>query len=287
VPGMPGTGALGSDLVPPEYCLIRLIDVTVQPGKIYQYRIQVRMANPNYKRTDVASPAYAEDLELKSDKWYIIGGEENPQNVVVPPEQIYYAVDQRDVDGPRNYKGIHSYDQLHRDRQVAFQIHQWTENVSPERRTFTPVGEWLIAERVLVNRGEYIGRTERVEVPLWRETMDAFVLAASPIAGRQKGSGLEVNFSHLKEEAILVDFEGPDHNYQRAGGPAVKETTATEVLILSHDGKLLARDSETDRKNAERVDRLNAWRQRIKDVKESKAPGDPTKPPGNPFNNRN
>jgi len=228
------------------------------------------MANPNYKRTDVASPAYAEDLELKSDNWFII-----PQPVVVPLEMICYAVDQKDLDGARSYRGIHANETLKKNQQVTFQIHQWTENVSPDRRVVTPVGEWLIAERIIVNRGEYIGRKERVEVPLWRETMDAFVLAATGVAGRQK-SGMEVNFGHARNEAIMVDFEGPEHTYQRAGGPAVKETTTTEVLILSHDGKLVAHDSETDKKNAERIERLEAWRKRIKDIKEQK-------PPVNPF----
>jgi hypothetical protein len=51
----------------PDYCLLRVIDVTVQPGKVYQYRLRVRMANPNYGRKDVAAPELARDRELCSE----------------------------------------------------------------------------------------------------------------------------------------------------------------------------------------------------------------------------
>jgi hypothetical protein len=51
----------------PDYCLLRVIDVTVQPGKVYQYRLRVRMANPNYGRKNVASPKLARDREIGSE----------------------------------------------------------------------------------------------------------------------------------------------------------------------------------------------------------------------------
>jgi hypothetical protein len=48
----------------PDYCLVRVIDVTVEPGKVYQYRLRVRMANPNFGRKDVAAPELARDREI-------------------------------------------------------------------------------------------------------------------------------------------------------------------------------------------------------------------------------
>lgn len=62
----------------PRYCLLRVLDPTVQPGRTYQYRLQVRMANPNYGRKDVAAPGLADAREIRSD-WY-----EVPQKVVSP-----------------------------------------------------------------------------------------------------------------------------------------------------------------------------------------------------------
>ena len=32
----------------PDYCLLRFPDFTVAPGQTYEYRVRVRMANPNY-----------------------------------------------------------------------------------------------------------------------------------------------------------------------------------------------------------------------------------------------
>ncbi len=166
MPPKPGEPA-GED-IPPEYVLVRAIDVTVQPGTIYQYRIQIRMANPNFQRTDVSNPDWAKGEELKSD-WLVI---DDP--VVVPPEMYYYAVDQKEVDNkvrPRSYMGLNALQILHKERQVAFQIHRWVENASIIPGQNLPAGEWAVAERILVNRGEPIGRVARVEIPLWKDTL--------------------------------------------------------------------------------------------------------------------
>src|SRR5262249_33560162 len=64
-------GVLGTDEAPsvPEYVLVRFFDFTIKPGETYEYRVQVRMANPNYQRTrDVAYPELAKDPELKPSK---------------------------------------------------------------------------------------------------------------------------------------------------------------------------------------------------------------------------
>jgi hypothetical protein len=156
----------------PEYCLLRFLDPTVQPDRIYQYRLQVRMANPNYGRKDVAAPDLAAVWEIHSD-WY-----EVPQKVVVPPELVYYAVDQKELAGVNRYKGIHRDAWLNKDR-AALQIHRWLETFSPklDRTRELPVGEWVVAERVIAHRGEYVGFPQRIEFPYWRTTQEQFVLA--------------------------------------------------------------------------------------------------------------
>jgi hypothetical protein len=280
--------------VTPHHCLIRLVDVTIKPGTIYQYRVQVRMANPNFKRTDVANPKYAEHPELgqvevnvdgkkewvHEDRWYQL-----PDNVSVPPERLYYAVDQKQLDLKdtnlaKDYRCVGfstPYDSKH---QAVFQIHRWLEDVAPTKREFTPVGEWGVAERIVVNRGEYIGRPVRIEVPVWMSDLDGFHLAANNLANRRI-NGIEVDFGSPVNEAILVDYEGGKLEHQRPGGVKVQEDTTVETLILSSDGRLLAHDSRSDTNNAERKNRVQAWRDRIKDVKEQKT-GD-TKPMGSPF----
>src|SRR5262249_15040718 len=50
----------------PEYCLVRLIDENVQAGFSYQYRIQVKMLNPSFKRRDlVAYDSLADKPEIE------------------------------------------------------------------------------------------------------------------------------------------------------------------------------------------------------------------------------
>jgi hypothetical protein len=272
---------------PPEHVLVRLLDVTVKPGTIYQYRVQVRMANPNYKRSDVASPQYALGEELESDEWFEIKDKDgNLQSVVVPPEMIYYVVDQKELDNAekaRSYKGMNANQNVEKDRQVAFQIHRWLENAAAPgsgSREFVPVGEWVVAERVIVNRGEPIGRVLRVDVPIWKDTLESFIIPTETEAGR-KVSGSKINFAHEPQESLLVDFEGPEAVAQH-GANTVKEPISTEVLILSNDGKLLARTSESDKSDKDRASRFSDWRIRVQEVKDGKPAGD--KPMGtNPF----
>jgi hypothetical protein len=294
----------GGDAKAPDHCLIRLVDVTIKPGVIYQYRVQVRMANPNYKRTDVANPKYAEYPELgvanvmgpdgkyhltHEDKWYVIGGADTPLNVSVPPERLYFAVDQKPLDLDRNSKVPSDYRCVGfglpyaRDHQAVFQIHQWLEELDTDKKAhdFTPVGEWAVAERIVVNRGEYIGRKVRVEVPVWMPALDTFHLAASGSANKRI-TGVEVDFANPVNETILIDFEGGPIQYQRPGALKVQEDTTLETVMLSPEGKLLAHDSQSDTNNIDRKNRLVAWRERIKDVKEPKT-GDNKPTTGTPF----
>ncbi len=267
--------------IPPTHCPVRIIDVTVRPGTIYEYRLKVVMANPNYKRTDVASPQYAEEKELESDKWFVI-----PQKVIVPPENAYYAVDQRDIDGPKSYTGLNYKLALDKTRQIAFQLHRWLETGTGDYSR-TLIGEWAVAERILVNRGEYIGRVAKVEVPVWRDTLDDYIIPETRV-GNRKESGIDILFSDPRNEAILVDFEPGDQEYKRPAGATVRETGAsgekmtTEVMILSPEGKLLVHDSKSDEEDAKRKERLNEWRARVKEVKEKKPAGG-QRQPGAPF----
>jgi hypothetical protein len=252
----------------PEYCLLRIVDPTIQPGRVYQYRLQVRMANPNYGRKDVAAPDLARAKEIESD-WY-----EVPQKVVVSPELVYYAVDQQELDGDKNYRGIHRgvYPNKHR---TVLQIHRWLEafTTPADPRNPLPVGEWVIAERVLAHRGEYIGFDQRIEFPYWRTTQERFVVATEPKATR-RAPGVPVSFRPDRpdgRDTLLVDFEGGRQDYQRRLGPGltreVRDSHATEVLLMTPDGKLLALEGARDAADKERRERLHQVREWIREVK--------------------
>jgi hypothetical protein len=281
----------GQDVAPPEYCLVRIVDPTIQPGFTYEYRLRVRMANPNYKRTDVASPKYAEDKELKraDDKWFVV-----PEKVAVPAAMHYYAVDQKELDGAKEYKGINANLSPLRDQQVVLQIHEWVDNAADKKTGNFPVGDWVIAERVLVGRGEPIGRLIRVDVPIWSETREDWIVQSTEdkVGGStKKTSGSMINFSQATGagvgDSIVVDFHGGDVSYERTSPDGKKERpvrdvgTRNEVLVCTSDGKLLSLDSAVDTDDTERKARLEGWRTRVKDAKESKKTD--TKPMGSPF----
>lgn len=243
-----------------EHLLGRIVDVTVEAGKIYEYRLQVRMANPNFGRDDVANPSFAESPELEPDpnSWYVV-----PDKVVVPSDWKYYVVDpEKTKIDPKN--------------QVAFQIHRWVERQNDDIRRGRPIGDWAVAEKVIVNVGQFIGRMAHVELPIWYERMDAFIIPSEKDERNLTRSGINVNFAHPKNEAILVDIDGPDSSTYNRGTNKVKDDINYEAVVLSDDGKLLVHNSERDRKSEERIKRLTAWKDRVKAIKGTS--GTPTGP---------
>jgi hypothetical protein len=265
----------------PDYVLVRVVDVNIKPGKYYQYRLKVNMANPNYQRSDVASPEYKVKETLESSDWY-----EMPQVVKAPPEQFYYAVDEahgkslaeinRTIPAESaQYKMWRASVPSPTGEQVAFQFHRWVETTQQSRKETEqiPVGEWAVADRVFVARGEYMGRRVNVDLPIWKYTQNMFILpTVSERINRKVGkpnTGIDVEFGQDPPESnlILVDFEGGRVSSQT---PKVDDTCAIEVLMLAPDGKLLARNSVKDTTDDERIKRRDRALERIKDVREGK-----------------
>jgi hypothetical protein len=233
----------------PTHCLVRVIDVTVEPGKTYEYRLKIVMANPNRKRKDVASTDYQKAQTLESD-WSSI-----PIKVSVQEDLRYYAVDQKKLE--TKYAGLNRDLSVSEDRQVVLQAHRYLNTVSLGTKTEVLVGEWAVAERFAVYRGEYVGRTERVEVPVWQFDIEDFVVASD---SKAKGSrpSIEVHFGYgargEQPEAILVDFDTGKHNYERVVSATeekvetrkVTDQAHVEVLMLNPDGKLILREGAID-----------------------------------------
>jgi hypothetical protein len=278
------------------------VDVTIEPGKTYPYRLRVRMGNPNFGRKDVASPGYTTDKDLKSE-WFTI-----PQKVTVPPEVQFYAVDQKELDAldkdlqpkdalqPRDrrpYKGINATATAHKN-QTVLQIHRWIQTLPVGSEKF-PVGDWAIAERVFAYRGEYAGVEARVEVPFWKYPIEAFDFVTDPKSkGLRNKDKIEVSFRDTRPsgtETMLVDFGGGTVSYEKPApkkeddekpqrGQTVTAKAATEVVLLSPDGRLLVHDGVEDANDAERKERHEAWRKWIEEVKHPKDQGPNRMGPG-------
>lgn len=274
----PQGGANTGESYIPEYVLVRVVDVTIEPGKHYRYRLKIKMTNPNYQRPDVASPEYKEKDTLESKEW-----KELDQTVSVPQESFFYVVDEvtkmsrRDILAlPLESAQRRLLDPKHRlapDHEVALQFHRWVESTRASRKDtdVIPVGEWAIADRVIVSRGEYVGRTVNVDLPIWKYNQNSFILPAedqkpSRRSGGKVPTGIDVDFGQdpAENNLILVDFEGGRVSMQ---SPKVDDTCAIEVLMLAPDGKLLARNSVKDTSDKDRTDRREKALGRILDVR--------------------
>lgn len=276
------TATAGGEQVYPDYVLVRVVDVTIQPGKRYRYRLKMKMANPNYQNANVASPEYKEKETLESKEWF-----EMDQIVSVPQETFYYVVDEmqgisrRDLlTLPREsaqYRLLNQRNPL--PDQVVFQFHRWVEVTLANRKESnpTPVGEWAVADRVFVSRGEYVGRIVNVDLPIWKYNQNAFILPVEDQKvrpGKSPKTGIDVEFGQdpAENNLILVDFEGGRLSIPSPFGAKknIDDTSAVEVLMLSPDGKLLARNSTKDSADKDRKDRRDEVFKRILEIRAGK-----------------
>ena len=257
---------MGNDWLIPEHCLIRFLDVTVEPGFVYEYQVSVRMANPNYEKFDlVAFPAMAQVKELESPPVKV----GNP--VYVPDDLYYYA---SDTDAPKADKD-----------ETRFQVHRWLDiaRLNPnEVNSNSRFGEWAIAE-TKVHRGEYIGKTEDVEIPMWATTLESYFLPINPARLAEKRpprtpapKGIPVD---LNTRAVLVDFEGGKGQYKVGNLKTINEVDENvAMLVLTAEGKLEVRNSKADLANEERKNRdtgLKAWVDTVRKEADGTGPGTP------------
>jgi hypothetical protein len=255
----------------PERCLVRFIDTTVQPGLVYEYRIKVKMANPNYQREDRAiRVAYTKEKELLAEDWKAVttreGEREVPLQVRVPAETVFYAVDEQPEKKTGAYMAVN-------DQRTAVQIHRWLDFVRADPNkpeTEEPVGDWSIADRLLLHRGEYIGRFKEVGVPYWKSVLETFTLMTHPEDHVRKGTtrlkheGIPLDFN---TGAVLVDFEGTGKRDHLVGGKKVADDEPMEMLVLSAEGKLAVHNGRVDTQDAERKKRYDTWKHWVDEVR--------------------
>jgi hypothetical protein len=267
---VPGPGqvnaAFGSqERLLPEKCLVRFIDVLLEPGKTYEYQMQIEMANPLFGRHDLAiSKQLADEKKIVGEPTPV------PQKLFVPAEGDFYF-----VEDPAKVRQRSS----NPDR-AWVQVHRWLDwvPVNPSaQESRAPIGDWSIADTDTL-RGEYIGKWEEVDLPVWNPKAEAFVLAQHPETLKRRGGvsrvmqhkGVAVDFT---TGSLLVDFDGgrADILYRDKAGKEVRvrDEAGTEALVLSADGKrLLVRDGRKDREDSTRDLRIKEWTDWVKAVRE-------------------
>jgi hypothetical protein len=227
--------------IPLDYCLIRFLDPCIDAGKAYRYRFKVKMANP--------LSAKGEDL---LSEWATV-----PQTIVTPPDEFVYAVDQAKLQ-PKQWRRASRPSQ----NQAVFQIHRWVDSYDSGGDREQGVGDWLVATRVFVERGEYVRTppTFTLGVPVHRLDNPHLTLDNRLVRRGDRTTQMPVSFG---DESILVDSEGGRVVFGRT-----QDTAATEVLIQRSDGKLIARSSVTDAADPIRKRRYDDYLKRVKEAKE-------------------
>ncbi|MCI0704158.1 MAG: hypothetical protein L0241_24130 [Planctomycetia bacterium] len=284
-----------------ENFLLRFVDCDVKPGRTYQYRVRLRMLNPNYGQDKlVANPEHAKDkYKVLYSPWTQLD-----QSIAVPAESFLFSYDvktyrdqvdtayplysNKTVDPPiiatDETKALNKLLQV-KENQAIVQLATWMSEVrlSDSSIKREPVGAWVVAE-MPVGRGDYIGRKQFVKLPIWsserqqyvlREVGDKIIRGSKEVA---QPKGWLVDFS---SKSVLVDFEGgrvrtkvkvtfdKDKGTLNASDNTVVEDTATEMLIVRPDGKLLVRNSMADETNNDRKEVSKFWSDWLKLVEEN------------------
>jgi hypothetical protein len=300
--GQPPRGG-GASLLPPlsggmsaqqpievENLLLRFIDCDVKPGHTYEYRIQLKMKNPNFGGKErgkemarfVLDPAWATDpkFEILRSPWV-----EVKQSITIPQENFLFAYDpaayRKQVDETFKGAAMRTLKERHqaKDHQAVVQVQQWRQEVRTGDGKREPVGAWIVAE-MPVGRGEYIGRKQYVRLPLWSSEVNNYVLREIPdkvLKGQEQPKGWLVDFT---DQSVLVDFEGGKVK-ARIGNTDYSDDVAEELLILGRDGKLLVRNSLADEGDPNRKAYTGIWESWLRAAELRKSPtGNTTGAPG-------
>jgi len=262
-PGNPGQMFVQTDSPERDHLLIRFFDTEIRPGFTYQYRIRVKMKNPNYFRKDVGRPDDAKHEILFGD-WVRI---EN--RVTVTSELNLYAADpvQYAKKIRDKYTDQHVLNLLdNKDgKQPVVQIQQWMREVAIDTNKREPVGVWVIGD-IPVHRGEYIGKKQLVSLPMWSAEKGTYLLQELPKykvwKAREQPKGVLVDFT---TKFLLVDYEGGRVRSQ-VGERGLDDEAATEMLILRPDGSVIVHNSDADMADKDRQDRQQKWDDWLKAV---------------------
>ena len=261
-----------------EHMMIRFLDVDVEPGFTYQYRLRVKMKNPNFGRRDVGRPSDAIPPILFGE-WTTIG-----TKVTVSSDLNMYLGD------PVKY-----HDAIvakYKDRAVQnlldnkngelpiVQIQTWMQQVVLDGGKREPLGAWVLGE-IPVNRGEFIGKKQLISLPLWSAEKVKFLLQTLPkykvANAKEQPKGVLVDFT---TSMMCVDYEG-GKTKQTFGSRNVEDESAVEMLILRPDGSIFVRNSAQDAEETDRVEREKGWNDWIKRVEDdTKTAGSLTNPMG-------
>jgi hypothetical protein len=267
-----------------DHLLARFIDCDVQPGLSYEYRIQLRMVNPNFGPANlpfVSNPNDTKKQVLLGPRVPLEGALTVPtEDFLFASDRNQYATDIAAALKEPSMKPLLNALQV-KDHQVVVQAVKWMESIRMEGK-HEPIGGWVMAE-MPVSRGEYVGKKTFVKLPLWSSERNEYVfreIPAGAVKGPNQPKGWLVDFS---SRSVLVDFEGGKVVPRIGTRNLPTEEVATEMLIVRPDGKLLVRRSDQDSADPDRKERAATWDAWLKKV-ETRPAGATGTDDNNPFN---
>jgi hypothetical protein len=125
-----------------------------------------------------------------------------------------------------------------------------------------------------------------MHVPIWAPEQSSFILAGQAGRGRDRKPISQVHLMDAAKAPMLVDFEGGNLSYHHRAAPLPKSedgtpqegakatsagdarsaASAMELLFLTPDGRLEARNSGKDEDDAERKDREKQYTERVEEA---------------------
>ncbi|MEZ6141254.1 MAG: hypothetical protein R3B84_11850 [Zavarzinella sp.] len=282
--GMPGgqegsgSGVTMTNVTPPSHLYIRVFDNTIEEGYKYEYRMRVRLKNPNFgRKDDVSITSHALMKELPPADWFEL------KDVISVPQSSYMYVMNEKTSNPlplsaEEKKEPQKVTDL-KEGQALLQFHRWYDHIKLNSGTLTePVGDWVIGELV-AERGKYVYGKSFTPLPLWSSIYTTFELrpppegATRPVRKKDEKDPERrgVFFEPVAPRRILaVDISGGKvSQYLKPVGSGfsktMTDTSASEVLLLI-DGQLVLQTAAVDAADDVRKEREKAWHDWVNQV---------------------
>jgi hypothetical protein len=279
-PADPGNTNTNSQPLPPDNIYVRAYDTDVRDGLIHEYRMRVKLKNPNYGKRDLVSKksdADPEELPPLEEHWFVFS-----HKVSVPQGGYTYVVEP-------NTTGKVAYElKTPREGQAVLQFQRWYEYVDVSEGVREPVGDWVIAE-MLATRGMFVSGKAFSPLPFWDSVENAFVLREIPgdkaVKGKEPRRG--VILEPVRPKSLLVVDVAGGKETRRIGPnpgegrvnrqPSSTDECAAEVLFMYPDGSLDLHSSAVDKADADRKAREDTFNTWVKDTAEKNPAAPPKK----------
>lgn len=268
----------------PDALPMRFVDVDILPGVVYQYRIRLKLLNPNYGKDKlVATESLSKVDKLYSD-WSII-----PEEVFVPAESFLYAHRPATIADIAPLVPLQYQTKETLKDQVIIQMHVWFESIKHNNRQ-QPVGDWVVRDMV-ATKGAPLGRLERVPLPLWDPKESKYYLEVDEVKTipedvNKLPSKVRINFNVPR--TLLMEFEGAKQTYEvptvNPKDPSLpmykkmEDESNLEILYVGPDGLLRLQTSGDPREKIIRERREKAWRTWVQDTYNQMQTSNPSTP---------